>query len=211
MVLRYSLHKILSTHDLTFSRMGYSRFKFGDGSIAEEFGTNLAKHFIADELSKNYDGNQLVVVSSPYSFIPTATFFLKNNFIFEMNKWLASNNYPVTQETKIHRSTSYSEDYGTLDATGRMKLIENDIFYIDKNFVKDKTIIFIDDIRITGTHEKMITRMLDMFNIEERYYLLYFAAGIEPGLRTYHSGTNSTGSCGGGHADNGAQTCRATD
>ena len=43
------------------------------------------------------------------------------------------------------------------------------------------------------------------------YYLLYFAAGIEPGLRTYHSGTNSTGSCGGGHADNGAQTCRATD
>ncbi len=175
MISRYSLYKISKTESLSFSKIDYSKFKFGDGHVAEKFGIDLAKKFIEEELSKNYLGTQLVVVSSPYSFIPTATFFLKNHFVYELNKWLAINNYPVVQETKIHRSSSYCEDYGMLNATERMELIGNDTFHIDGTFIKDKLLIFIDDIRITGTHEKMITKMLSTLNITNDYYLLYFA------------------------------------
>jgi len=175
MVIKYSLHKINDSENLTFSNNEYSKFKFGDGFIAEKFGKELAKFFIKDELSQNYDGKQLVVVSSPYSFIPTATFFLKNHFVYELNKWLAVNEFPVIQETKIHRSISYNEDYGALNAKERMDLIGNDVFYIDKIFIENKLLIFIDDIRITGNHEKVITKMLSNLDINKNYYLLYFA------------------------------------
>lgn len=175
MIKRYSLHKINDQEKLSFSDVEYSKFKFGDGLIAEKFGRELAHNFIHNELSNHYDGKQLVVVSSPYSFIPTATFYMKNYFVFELNKWLATNNFSVIQETKIHRSTSYHDDYGALDEDQRMSLIGNDSFYLDKDFVAGKVIIFLDDIRITGSHERVITKMISTLNLENNYYLLYFA------------------------------------
>lgn len=175
MNISYSLHKIFDPENLSFSKIEYSRFKFGDGRIAEKFGKNLAVNFIREELSKDYNGKQIVVVSSPYSFIPTATFYLKNHFVFELNKWLISNNYHVVQETKIHRSTSYTEDYGAMSAAERLKLIGNDNFHIDKNFIEGKLVLFLDDIRITGSHERVILTMLSKLNINIHSYLLYFA------------------------------------
>jgi len=182
MAIRYSLHKIRNSTEFGFSDTEYSRFKFGDGIIAEKFGISLAEAFIKDELSQHYDGPQLVVISSPYSFVPTATFYLKSHFVFQINKWLAQNNYPVAQETKIHRYTSYSEDYGMLNAEERMRLIGNDTFHIDKIFIQDKLLVFIDDIKITGSHEKMITKMLADQNIKDRYHLLYFAELINQSI-----------------------------
>jgi hypothetical protein len=172
---RYSLHKIINPENMGFSKIEYSKFKFGDGKVAEKFGIDLAKNFIADCLSEGYDNKQIVVVSSPYSFIPTATFYLKMHFVFELNKWLIANNFPVVQETKIHRFTSYSEDYGAMSALERMKLISNDNFHFDKGFVEEKLILFLDDIRITGSHEKVIISMLSKLKINCQYYLLYFA------------------------------------
>ncbi len=172
---RYSLHKIIDPENMEFSKIEYSKFKFGDGIIAEKFGKSLAKNFINDCLSASYYRGQIVVVSSPYSFIPTATFYLKNHFVYEVNKWLIANNFPVVQEAKIYRFTSYSEDYGAMSAADRMKLIGNDNFHIDKSFIEEKLILFLDDIRITGSHEKAILAMLSKLNINCQYHLLYFA------------------------------------
>jgi predicted amidophosphoribosyltransferase len=175
MINKYSLHKIISPSNLSFSKIEYSKFKFGDGLIAEKFGNDLAKNFINEELANKYKGEQIVVVSSPYSFIPTATFFMKNQFVYTLNNWLMHMNHPVTQETKIHRPVSYSEDYGKLNAQERINLIGKDSFYIDQTFIKDKLILFLDDVRITGSHEKMITKMLSENSIKNHCYLLYFA------------------------------------
>jgi PRTase ComF-like len=95
--------------------------------------------------------------------------------VYELNKFLAENNAPVVQETKIHRTITYKEDYGALDAEKRMKLIGNDKFHIDKNFLTNKTLIFLDDIRITGSHERMITKMIDEHQLDNDVHMLYFA------------------------------------
>ena len=100
----YSLHKIQSADNFGFSPTKYSRFKYGDDSIAKEFGTALAEGFIENYLTKNPILEQIVVISSPYAFIPTATFGMKNYFVFRINKWLAENNLSVVQETKVTRS-----------------------------------------------------------------------------------------------------------
>jgi hypothetical protein len=180
MHLTYALHSIHSKEALSFDPTAYSQFKFGDDAIAEQFGTCLAKGFINQHLCKQPIHQPLVVISSPYAFIPTATFAMKNYFVFEINKWLVNNQLPVLQETKVTRSTTYKDDYGALDAQARMKLIQNEQLHIDKHFVTHKTLVFLDDIKITGSHEKMITNMLHHFQLTNNTYLLYFAELINP-------------------------------
>lgn len=186
----FSLHKVDNETDFSFDPSAYSRFKFGDGAIAEEFGRALARGFIREclPLPQN-QGQDIVVISSPYSFIPTATFAMKNAFVFGLNRWLCEQGLPVVQETKVHRTITYKEDYGELSAAERMRLIGNDHFHIDASFLKGKTLIFLDDIRITGSHERMINRMIGEFALTNDIYMLYFAelinTDIHPNIENY--------------------------
>lgn len=189
MTSTYSLHKIFHPDSFGFPADAYSRFKFGDDAVAAAFGTALAEGFIRDHLRYATLDKQLVVVSSPYAFIPTATFAMKNHFVFRLNRWLAEMGYPIVQEAKVHRTITYKEDYGELNASQRLNLIGNDAFHIDKSFLDGKTVIFLDDIRITGSHEKMILRMVDEYELKNDLYLLYFAElanpSIHPNIENY--------------------------
>ncbi len=175
MLHNYSLHKVKSETTFGFNPDHYSRFKFGDDAVARAFGEALADGFIRDHMSALVNAAQLVVISSPYCFIPTATFAMKNHFVFRINRWLATHGHPVVQETKVHRTITYKEDYGELDAEQRMKLIGNDSFHIDKQFLEGKTLLFLDDIRITGSHERMILKMVNEYGLSNEIYMLYFA------------------------------------
>ena len=171
----YSLHKVHKERSFSFHPDDYSRFKFGDDAVAKTFGEELADGFIKEHLVVCKDPKQFVVVSSPYSFIPTATFAMKNYFVFRLNRWLAAHQLPVVQETKVHRTITYKDDYGELNAEERMCLIGNDSFHIDKAFLEGKTVLFLDDIRITGSHERMIMKMAGEYNLNNEIFLLYFA------------------------------------
>ncbi|MET0394580.1 MAG: phosphoribosyltransferase family protein [Chitinophagaceae bacterium] len=175
MPLTYSLHKIDAADRFGFCPEAYSRFKFGDEKVARNFGTQLARGFISDYLSLLPEAQQLVVISSPYSFIPTATFAMKNHFVFQLNRWLAENGRPVVQETKVHRTITYKEDYGELSAEQRINLISNDSFHIDRHFLAGKTLLFLDDIKITGSHERMILKMIGEYELDNPVVMLYFA------------------------------------
>lgn len=171
----YALHQIHHTEVFGFDPDAYSRFKFGDSLVAKEFGEQLADGFISGYLQDNFIDNQIVVISSPYSFIPTATFAMKDHFIHHLNRWLVDNGGMVVQEAKVHRTITYKEDYGALSAEERMSLIGNDSFHIDKHFLDHKTLLFLDDIRITGSHERMILKMVDEYGMKNDIHLLYFA------------------------------------
>jgi hypothetical protein len=171
----YSLHHIHHDDKFGFDADDYSRFKFGDGAVSKDFGTRLANGFINHYLKENPVTEQIVVISSPYSFIPTATFAMKVWFVYRLNRWLAEHGLPVVQETKVHRTITYKEDYGELNAEQRMNLIGNDQFHIDKDFLVKKTLIFLDDIRITGSHERMILKMAANYGLDNDIHMLYFA------------------------------------
>ena len=189
MAYTFSLHKITDELDFGFSPVDYSRFKFGDTYVAEQFGKHLAHEFISQVLQYKYIDKQIVVISSPYSFIPTATFSMKNEFVFTLNRWLVEHEMQVVQEAKVQRSITYKEDYGELNAQERFELIKNDTFYIDKDFLNDKLLFFLDDIRITGTHELMINNMLKKYGLNNEVYLIYFAEltnkNIHPNIENY--------------------------
>lgn len=171
----FALHTIYDAKSPGFNPCDYSRFKFGDGKQARKFGLALADWFIEQKASSISWHNPWVIISSPHAFIPTATFAMKNHFVFRLNAWLAANNFPVLCESKIHRTVTYREDYGELSAEERWRLIGNDTFYIDKEFLKGKNILFLDDIKITGSHERMIRKMMMEREMNNPFYLLYFA------------------------------------
>jgi hypothetical protein len=171
----YSLHHINNPAAFGFNPDEYSRFNFCDVAVAKHFGTSLADGFINLHLEKEPVEQQIVVISSPYSFIPTATFAMKTWFVYRLNRWLAANGYAVVQETKVHRTITYKEDYGELNAQERISLIGNDSFHIDKQFLEGKTLIFLDDIKITGSHERMIMKMVAEYGLQNDIYMLYFA------------------------------------
>lgn len=174
----YSLHKIYDDKEFPFSPIDYSKFKFGDKNVSRKFGFALAVGFIKEHLSRWPINNQIVVASSPYDFIPTATFAMKNYFVQKLNEYLVDKNLSVVQEIKIHRTVTYKEDYGALSAEERMKLIGNDKFHADYKFIENKTVIYMDDIRITGSHEKMIkSQILSKVkdSPDERAIFIYFA------------------------------------
>lgn len=172
-------HLIKDENNLPFDAVDYSKFKFGSKKVARKYGYALADKFINNLTLRGFDyliySNQIVVCSSPFCFIPTATYAMKDYFVQRLNEWLVENKLPVVQEVKIHRTITYKEDYGGLSAEERMKLIGNDHFHIDREFVKGKTVLFLDDIRITGSHERVIERMVKEFDLTCDYHFLYFA------------------------------------
>ncbi len=171
----FSAYQITSDTSFNFCPEKYSRFKFGSFSVAREFGHILAEKFIEEKLKKSYDGQQIVIVPSAFAHIPTASFYMKINFVNKLNLYLYQNGYPVVEETKIYRTVTYREDYGEMTAAQRYNLISGDSFYIDKKYTEGKLLIFIDDIKITGTHERIIEKMLDELNITNDSYMLYLA------------------------------------
>ncbi|MDR1896334.1 MAG: phosphoribosyltransferase family protein [Prevotellaceae bacterium] len=174
-IIHFSLHHVDSSDKFDFLPDEYSKFKYGADNIAQKFGYALADKFIADCLSKSCDGSRIVIVPSAYSHIPTASFFMKHYFADKLNAYLFDNKYPITEETKMHRTVTYREDYGEMSAADRYKLIKGDKFHIDSKFIGNKTLLFLDDIKITGTHERIILNMLNSHNIYNKCYMLYFA------------------------------------
>ena len=172
----YSLHKITGIDTFTFDPAEYSRFKFGDGHIAESYGLHLANGFLAHHANELMSGKQVVILPSPSFAIPTASYAMAAAFKNTINRFLALNRLPVAEEAKIHRYKTYSLDYGELDADSRLNLILNDKYHLDSQFLRGKLLIFIDDIKITGSHELVIRNLLKQFELQDEIaWFLYFA------------------------------------
>jgi hypothetical protein len=189
MNLVYSLHQIENATQIPFSEAAYSRFKFGDGEAAKAFGSELGKAFAQQNQQLLLNQPQIVVLASPFSGIPTASFFMKNAFVKMLNRFLALHGKPVAEECKIYRDTTYRIDYGNLSAEERLALIGRDSFYTDKQYLANKFLIFIDDIRITGSHQTVIERMMQSLGMHNPHCFVYFAEltnkSIHPSIENY--------------------------
>lgn len=171
----YSLHKIIDEDQCPFDANEYSWFKFGDKQYAEKFAAELFDGFIDKYSDLLLSKNEIVILPSPYLSIPTASNFLCYYFKKCLNSFLFNNDRKASIESKIYRNQTYVTDYGNLSFDERVKLIANDTYYIDRNFINDKLCIFVDDIKITGSHEHTVNKILDQYNVNGDFVFVYFA------------------------------------
>jgi hypothetical protein len=172
-VYRHSCKKFNSLDDLNFCPKDYSKFKHGSKTIARKFGKELAKSFI-NWFDFSLIDKDIVICSAPYKFIPVASNTLKDYFLSKFNPFIVKTfNSPI--DLKVFRGHSYNDDYGNATLEERSILISSDDFYIDSEIIKDKCLIFIDDIRITGSHENRIHSLLKSINFDGTVIYLYYA------------------------------------
>lgn len=82
----------------------------------------------------------------------------------------------TVKQGKINREYSYDDDYGMMSKEDRAKAISSDLFHVDKTFISpDDTLVFIDDIKITGSHEQRIKELLKREKIKNDVIFIYIA------------------------------------
>jgi len=187
----YSLHKIIEKDNCPFREEEYSKFKFGDKFYAEKFAKELFDEFVNEFGELILSQNEIVILPSPYLSIPTASNFLCYYFKKELNSFLFRNGKKACIESKIYRNQTYVTDYGNLDFEERVKLISNDTYYIDRNFIEGKLCIFVDDIKITGSHEHTVNKILNQYNVNGDFIFVYFAQlenkEIHPNIENHYN------------------------
>ncbi len=178
----YSNHKIVSAASFSFSREAYSRFKFGDGAIAEAFGKELFAGFIAAHRELVLSHDSIVLLPSPYTHIPTASCHMAFAFRKAMNDFLYTQHRKALLESRIHRYKTYSADYGNMSREERVKLIATDTYHVDRDFLNNRLCIFIDDVKITGGHEYILRQMIAKEKLAGTFVFLYFAELVNPDI-----------------------------
>lgn len=159
----------------------YSQMKFGNVDIAKLFGTTMANNFF-EQHKDVVISNNIVVITSPYNFVANAATLIGKYFIRQLNHLSVQAVGRPIEQTVIHRKVSYTNDYGFLSQQQRENLINQDDFYINHKFVDQKLIIFLDDVRITGTHERKVEQVLDENNLKNQFIHCYYGQyhGTDP-------------------------------
>jgi hypothetical protein len=184
---RYAVHSIVETNQLGFSPVDYSKFKYGDISIAQKFGNELFDYFLRDILNSNHAlPKSFIVYSSPYFFLPTSSLHMTKAF-YDRFVGFAKEHHELINDIKIgkiDRCHSYTSDYGAMTAEERFELIKNDTYKFNELPDSKSTLLFLDDISITGTHQLVIENLLEENGIKNNCLFLYYAKldnkGIPP-------------------------------
>lgn len=169
-----SVHTFTSLADAGFTAMEYSRLKFGSDSCARKFGFSLAEDFFAKHADTLLASN-CVVIPSPYNFVRNAATVMTGHFVNRLNELLVNANGEHVEYDVIKRRVSYINDYGFLSHAKRKSLIAKDSFYLNRDFYQGKTLIFVDDVKITGAHEDRLIEVLAENGIKNDAFFLYFA------------------------------------
>jgi len=187
----FSLHQIYSKENCPFNEEEYSQFKFGDKYYAKKFADELFTKFIEQYTDLLLAQEEIIILPSPYLSIPTASNFLCHYFKENLNRFLFSHHKKACLESKIYRNQTYVTDYGNLDFEDRVKLISNDTYYIDQNFINNKFCILLDDIKITGSHEHTVNKILNQYKVAGHFIFVYFAElkskDIHPKIENYYN------------------------
>lgn len=180
-------YNISDENNFGFSAKEYSKFKFGSSKIGQLFGDELFKKLIDSKNSELSSYKKIYVFTSPYDFIPTATNTIFDSVFDKLSKHLTSK--CVVEKRKIHRNTTYTDDYGALSKDQRMKLISNDSFKLKNDFEGNELLIFLDDIKITGSHEFVVKKTLKENRIKNDVFFIYHAIldnkNIDPIFENY--------------------------
>ncbi len=134
----------------------YSNFKYGHKPSVLKFAENLAKSLFS-VMSKQWlvrNRASIVVTTSPYWHTPPSAHSLALSVHHILNEYLYENGYGSLPFIKVSRSMPPSCDFSQLDEKERKLNMKNNKLSVDRQAIKGKTVIFVEDSCITGAHEE---------------------------------------------------------
>jgi hypothetical protein len=134
----------------------YSQFKYGHKPTILKFAKKMVDGLFAImPISKLIKNNQdIVIITSPFWHTPPSVYPLALEVHKLINEKLLDNKANAIKFVKISRSSAPSCDFSKLTVEERKLNMQRNKLSIDEDSVRDKTVIFIEDARITGAHEE---------------------------------------------------------
>jgi hypothetical protein len=162
---------------LPFSPSRYSRYKYGSVAAAEAFARALGPAFCRRHPDLAL-APRLLMVSSPYARVPAAATTLARRLRPVLNAARARNGLAPVPLLRVDRISTPAGDYGTLSAQARDLLMAANVLSF-RRFrsapVRDAHLLVVDDVRVTGAHQRCLMRASEQLPLAGRTFL-YIAA-----------------------------------
>jgi PRTase ComF-like len=164
-----------------FSAALYSRYKYGSLTATETFARALSAA-LDDRHPDLIRVPRLVMTSSPYSHVPTAATTLARELRPVLNAARARYGLAPVPLIHVYRASTSAGDYGTLAAGARDQRMTANVLSF-RRFplaeVRDAHLLVVDDVRVTGAHQRNLTHASDELPLAARTFL-YIASFAGP-------------------------------
>lgn len=148
--------------------VGYSRFKHGDTAVARRFGMALAA-LAAGQL----DAGPVLVTTSAFAKVPPAAYSLLAPFVQQLR--LLRPDLEIGT-FRISRRGVSNGDYSRMTIADRRDAIGAGDLTPERD-ISDAFVLALDDIRVTGNHERVMDRCLRAAGVRTVWHLYVVDAG----------------------------------
>lgn len=160
-VLRHTLYQLqVDGRDAAgaFVPQQYSRFKYGARTAAQHFGVQLAESFLQDCVPQHLQLVQpgWLLTASAYKTLPTAA----HAAAFYFEEALAQAGLSSPEPCRLVRHTLFEGEYEKLGFGARRTVLKNSGITLAAPSLSGRTLVVLDDIRVTGAHEYCILNLL---------------------------------------------------
>jgi hypothetical protein len=156
-----------------FSARQYSRYKYGSAVAAEAFARALGEAF-CECRPEIVRVPKLLMTSSPYTYVPTAATALARSLQPVLNAARAGAGLPPAPLMQVDRIGTSAGDYGTLSAPARDRRMAANVLSFRRfppDQVRGAYLLVVDDVRVTGAHQRSVTRASDDMPFLARTFL----------------------------------------
>lgn len=182
--------KLITDGDnLPFRAEAYSEFKHGSVSVNNTFAADLTSKLY--DVCQKFIGEKeftILVYSAPYNKVPVASTYLARSVKENLERLYKNTNLKFI-EGKVSRDHSYGSEYGDMNAEDREAILIGDGFRIENHDELNNSdlILAIDDIYITGAHERRMLNLLDNYDkpVIMGYYALLQEGCCEPNIEAW--------------------------
>ena len=164
-----------------FSPVRYSRYKYGSLTATEAFAQAL-KAALSNSAPDLVRAPRLLVTSSPYARVPTAATTLARRLRPLLEAARARHGLPPVPLVQVERLAVTAGDFGTLSAWARDQHMAASALSFRKfppGQVKGAHLLIVDDVRVTGAHQRRLTRATEELPLAARTFL-YIASFPSP-------------------------------
>lgn len=162
----------------SFDIEAYSRFKYGDKRVAQQYAQELVRKLLQNPQDLPCLSTPVFISSSAFRYVPTAAQSILNAFLSAFTQQLPQ---LKLQYFKIHRNYLDGRDYAQLTPEERENVLKQAQLSVDDStHLRNQTVWVIDDIRITGKHEEKILEFLQKLGVKEVKCL--YVAQLQHGL-----------------------------
>lgn len=174
----------------------YSEFKYGRGDIAREYGMAMARLLLHNH-PELLEEDELYVSSSAYKAAPPASNSLVEPFVTTANTLAdyAGSSLNVVH-FKIDRTNITQGDYAAMTVAEREVIMSRNGLVIPKGVnVSGQKVVALDDIFVTGSHEKSIEKLMQKSGVDTTYYLYIMrvrGGHLSPQIEAQINGTTVT-------------------